>query len=77
MGTLINILRYDSIFKDVYREVGLLEVMVTCLHRYAALLKESQGENDVKNGESNIGKFKKNIISILWLGRMCALTSIS
>lgn len=28
-------------FKDVYREVGLLEVLVTCLHRYAAILKEA------------------------------------
>ena len=46
-------------YKDVFREVGLLEVMVTCLHRYAALLKEPQngtgnyvifpllGENDL------------------------------
>ena len=27
-------------FKDVFRDVGILEVMVTCLHRFAALLKE-------------------------------------
>lgn len=30
------------IFKDVYREVGILEVFVTCLQRYANLLKERQ-----------------------------------
>ncbi|KAK6633574.1 hypothetical protein RUM44_004181 [Polyplax serrata] len=42
MRTLLNILRYNVIFKDVYREVGLLEVFVTCLKRYAALLKEKQ-----------------------------------
>ena len=38
--TLLRILRHHNIYKDVFREVGLLEVMVTCLHRYAALLKE-------------------------------------
>ncbi|XP_046392591.1 WD repeat and FYVE domain-containing protein 3 isoform X2 [Ischnura elegans] len=42
MQTLLNILRHNAIFKDVYREVGILEVFVTCLHRYAALLKEKQ-----------------------------------
>ncbi|KAG1679752.1 WD repeat and FYVE domain-containing protein 3 [Nymphon striatum] len=53
METLIKILRYDLTFKDVYREVGLLEVMVTCLYRYAALLKEPQGDNE-NLGEENI-----------------------
>lgn len=42
METLINILRHNTIFKDVYREVGLLEVFVTCLHRYATILKDKQ-----------------------------------
>lgn len=37
--TLLNILKYNHIFKDVYREVGLLEVFVTCLDRYAKLLE--------------------------------------
>ncbi|CAM1304230.1 WDFY3 (predicted) [Pycnogonum litorale] len=46
METLMNILRYDNTFKDVYREVGLLEVMVTCLHSYAVLLKEPQTDNE-------------------------------
>lgn len=46
MKTLLNILRHDAIFKDVYREVGLLEVMVTCLHRYAGLLKETHEIKD-------------------------------
>ena len=31
-------------FKDVYREVGMLEVFVTCLHRFAALLKDPQAD---------------------------------
>ena len=36
----MRILHHHPIFKDVFREVGILEVMVTCLHRFAALLKE-------------------------------------
>lgn len=41
LKSLLNILHSNSMFKDVYREVGLLEVLVTCLHRYAAILKEA------------------------------------
>ncbi|GIX85504.1 WD repeat and FYVE domain-containing protein 3 [Caerostris extrusa] len=41
LKSLLNILHSNSVFKDVYREVGLLEVLVTCLHRYAAILKEA------------------------------------
>ncbi|XP_043249922.1 WD repeat and FYVE domain-containing protein 3 isoform X1 [Colletes gigas] len=46
METLLNILRHNNIFKDVYREVGMLEVFVTCLHRYATLLKDKQAAQD-------------------------------
>ncbi|XP_014604234.1 PREDICTED: WD repeat and FYVE domain-containing protein 3 isoform X1 [Polistes canadensis] len=46
METLLNILRHNTIFKDVYREVGMLEVFVTCLHRYATLLKDKQAAQD-------------------------------
>ena len=42
--SLLKVLRYHNVYKDVFREVGLLEVMVTCLHRYAALLKEPHEE---------------------------------
>nr|CAD7262381.1 unnamed protein product [Timema shepardi] len=48
--TLLNILRHNPIFKDVYREVGILEVFVTCLHRYAALLKEKQQAKEERKG---------------------------
>jgi WD repeat and FYVE domain-containing protein 3 len=43
MRTLLKLLQHHPIYKDVFREVGLLEVMVTCLHRYAALLKDPLG----------------------------------
>ncbi|CAN8019431.1 unnamed protein product, partial [Ixodes persulcatus] len=41
LHTLANIVQHNAVFKDVYREVGLLEVLVTCLHRYATVLKEA------------------------------------
>jgi len=40
MRTLLKLLHYHVIYKDVFREIGLIEVMVTCLQRYAALLKD-------------------------------------
>lgn len=45
MKTLINILKSHDVFRDVYREVGLLEVSVTCMHRYAAFLKDTHTAN--------------------------------
>ena len=36
---LLAVLRHHAIFKDVYREVGLLEVLVTMMQRFAALIK--------------------------------------
>ncbi|XP_064458168.1 WD repeat and FYVE domain-containing protein 3-like isoform X2 [Ornithodoros turicata] len=52
LRTLANVLQFNAVFKDVYREVGLLEVLVTCLHRYATVLKEAfpdgEGEPVVK-----------------------------
>jgi hypothetical protein len=47
---LLNV-RHNTIFKDVYREVGILEVFVTCLHRYAALLKEKKQAQDQGKGK--------------------------
>ncbi|XP_041447245.1 WD repeat and FYVE domain-containing protein 3 isoform X2 [Xenopus laevis] len=38
--TLLKFIRHHHIFKDVFKEVGLLEVMVTLLHKYAAVLKD-------------------------------------
>lgn len=46
MQTLLNILKHNAIFKEVYREVGILEVFVTCLNRYATFLEERQIATD-------------------------------
>ena len=53
MKTLLNILSYSPVYKDAFREVGLLEVMVTCLHRYAALLKAQQDSAGMVQLDSN------------------------
>lgn len=56
MMKLLNILKHNTIFKDVYREVGILEVFVTCLNRYCSFLEEhfSSGkkDKDLADGES-------------------------
>ncbi|KAF0297847.1 WD repeat and FYVE domain-containing protein 3 [Amphibalanus amphitrite] len=56
MESLLSILRFSPLFKDVYREVGILEVLVQCLARYADILKsrrqteeDGDGEEDGKN----------------------------
>lgn len=61
MQTLLNILKHNHIFKDVYREVGLLEVFVTCLDRYANLLEtrkiaQDKGEEyEMPAGQAKLG----------------------
>jgi WD repeat and FYVE domain-containing protein 3 len=60
MRTLLNILKHNTIFKDVYREVGILEVFVTCLNRYCAFLDQhfSSGDYDEKVKELNEGELR-------------------
>nr|NP_608968.2 blue cheese [Drosophila melanogaster]AAF52302.4 blue cheese [Drosophila melanogaster] len=48
LKTLLNILRHNAVFKDVYREVGILEIFVGCLTRYAAhVQKITKGDESV------------------------------
>ncbi|XP_063602948.1 WD repeat and FYVE domain-containing protein 3-like [Penaeus indicus] len=51
MATLLTILKHNSVFKDVYREVGMLEVFVTCLTRYHELLKGRTEVDEEKKAE--------------------------
>ena len=44
--------RFSPLFKDVYREVGILEVLVQCLSRYADLLKSRRQTQQDGDGES-------------------------
>ena len=38
MKTLLRLLHHHPTYKDVFRDVGLLEVVVVCLQRFSALL---------------------------------------
>ncbi|XP_055847784.1 WD repeat and FYVE domain-containing protein 3 [Episyrphus balteatus] len=53
LKTLLNILRHNNVFKDVYREVGILEVFVTCLMRYSDYVRKIT--NDDENLEVDVG----------------------
>lgn len=54
--TLLKLSRHHVVFSDVFREVGLLEVLVNLLHKYAALLKEpAQGHGE--QGENHLSLF--------------------
>ena len=61
MQTMLNVLKHNVLFKDVYREVGLLEVFVTCLNRYANLLEarktaiEHRKEFTIGPGQEKLG----------------------
>lgn len=72
--TLLNILKHSLIFKDVYREVGLLEVFVTCLDRYAKLLESKKTANDSGNdyeipaGQEKLGTMIIDALTLLLSG---------
>ncbi|XP_055300472.1 WD repeat and FYVE domain-containing protein 3 isoform X2 [Sitodiplosis mosellana] len=79
--TLLNILRHNSIFKDVYREVGILEVFVGCLMKYSEFLEkhvnvesdpydlELTNEEDIENDPNEVfGKLVIESLGILLNG---------
>ncbi|KAL4623281.1 WD repeat and FYVE domain-containing protein 3-like isoform X1 [Arapaima gigas] len=54
MRTLLRFSQHHPVFSDVFREVGLLEVMVNLLHKYTAFMKEPmQGHIDLKNSDGS------------------------
>ncbi|XP_072570551.1 WD repeat and FYVE domain-containing protein 3 isoform X3 [Paramormyrops kingsleyae] len=66
MRTLLKLSRHDPIFSEVFREVGLLEVMVTLLHKYAALMKDpTQAYNE--QGESRNNRVAEDQKQLAWL----------
>jgi hypothetical protein len=72
--TLLNILKHNVIFKDVYREVGMLEVFVTCLNRYANFLEEKKSKQDngrdyvIPVGQEKLGGLIVEAITLLLAG---------
>lgn len=74
MQTLLNILKHNSIFKDVYREVGLLEVFVTCLDRFANFLENRKAAVDggkeftIPTGQEKLGSMIIEALTALLSG---------
>lgn len=52
--TLLKLARHDPVFSDVLREVGLLEVLVNLLHKYAALLKDPTQQHPQNNDQGEV-----------------------
>lgn len=44
---LLNLAKHNVLFKDVFREIGILEVIITCLHRFG-----SENGKERKNGNN-------------------------
>lgn len=69
--TLLNILKHNQIFKDVYREVGMLEVFVTCLDRYAKMLETKKNAEElgkeyvIPPGQEKLGGMVIEALTIL------------
>ncbi|CAG9764999.1 unnamed protein product [Ceutorhynchus assimilis] len=80
MKTLLNILKHNTIFKDVYREVGLLEVIVTLLSRYASFLEnkkiatEKGKEYKMPAGQEKLGSMIIEAIVLLLTGNVSNAT---
>ncbi|XP_043246907.1 WD repeat and FYVE domain-containing protein 3-like, partial [Amphibalanus amphitrite] len=74
MESLLSILRFSPLFKDVYREVGILEVLVQCLARYADILKsrrqteEDGDEYDLPGPQSALGRRTMETFTVLLAG---------
>uniref|UniRef100_T1GN58 Alfy-like armadillo-like repeat domain-containing protein n=1 Tax=Megaselia scalaris TaxID=36166 RepID=T1GN58_MEGSC len=66
LKTLLNILRHNNLFKDVYREVGILEVFVSCLMKYSEYVKYIT--NNDENAEVQFGKTSLEALTILLNG---------
>lgn len=71
METLLNIFKHNSIFKDVYREVGLLEIFATCLTRYATMLHDNNSaisdgkEFKIPHGQLKLGTLVIEALTVL------------
>ncbi|XP_036321880.1 WD repeat and FYVE domain-containing protein 3 isoform X2 [Rhagoletis pomonella] len=78
LKTLLNILRHNVVFKEVYLEVGILEVFVTCLNRYADHVRKitkcdesvvlMPEEDDVEDLTDTLGKHVLEALTILLSG---------
>lgn len=70
-------IRHNNVFKDVYREVGILEVFVGCLVKYSGYLQKHvdvdsgthdialTNEAEIENGKLTCISFEKLLTIIL------------
>ena len=42
---LIKLVKTNQMYKDVFRELGILEMTVSCLQKFAVMLKEKHVDN--------------------------------
>lgn len=68
LKTLLNILRHNNVFKDVYREVGILEVFVTCLNRYDENAVVVLEDGETEDLSDSMGKHVLEALTILLSG---------
>ncbi|XP_076857169.1 WD repeat and FYVE domain-containing protein 3-like isoform X2 [Brachyhypopomus gauderio] len=60
--TLLKLCRHHPVFSDVFREVGLLEVLVNLLHKYAALLKDpTQAQSEQGDSKNSVAEEQKQL----------------
>uniref|UniRef100_A0A672QYC5 WD repeat and FYVE domain containing 3 n=1 Tax=Sinocyclocheilus grahami TaxID=75366 RepID=A0A672QYC5_SINGR len=60
--TLLKLGRHHPVFSEVFREVGLLEVLVNLLHKYAALLKDpTQAHDEQGDAKNNVAEEQKQL----------------
>lgn len=58
-------LSYNNVFKDVFREVGILEVFVSCLQRYERHIADHLEDNSADAPEEVLGRLTLEAISAL------------
>ncbi|CAG0908500.1 unnamed protein product, partial [Cyprideis torosa] len=71
INTLSSFIKFNPMFKDVFREVGILEVLVTCLNRFAGLLKEK--EDALNAGKAYSVPANRELLGILTIDILSSL----
>lgn len=66
---LLKLIQKNSIYKDAFRELGILEMLVSCLQKFAALLKEKCVDRSdsiqIDNQQKDLGFIIMNILTHL------------
>ncbi|CAF0832439.1 unnamed protein product, partial [Brachionus calyciflorus] len=66
---LLKLIKTSPIYKDAFRELGLLEMLVSCMQKFAALLKEKSVDNPdlshIDQQQKDLGFLIMNILTSL------------